>query len=817
MSWQRDHTTSTDLVRELPRPLVRIALAFMIGIVYARFFPVSIPFVLFLVIAGTVLWISLAYAAFSSHARWTLLLILTAGLGMLRMETLTLAHQNRIEEITHLAQVGPQTVTGSVVEHTPQPTTQTTQLILNTVNLEKGRMQTRIAWKLEMIVDTKEAEGILIGDRIQTQAQIVPIHRPHVPLHFDYREYRFSKGIFATSNPVDSSAIHVTGQSAWKPFRGHAYELMRLIDATFPGEANQEMRGLLASMTLGIRTEVPDTLRTALQRSGLAHLTSISGLHVSLVLIVLFHLLKLAGCKRRPAAIITILFSLGYMGLVGARIPTLRAVCMAYVMLGGYFIQRRSSNLNSLGLAALVLLALYPLELFMPSFQLSFYAVLILLLFAPAQRWLHRHVKWTVLRYGLQGFTASFLVTLGLAPFTIYAFHQWSWGAIVGNILAIPVTTFLLPCTYLWFLSTLLPFPWVGHGLAWMVLSLTRSLVTVIDWFGTNPLFHFNLLFPGFTIAALTSFALLLLSNPQMEILQRPYLKIRALHLSLLLVGLAIWLPLLSLGSPSLRIDFVSLGQGDCTVIRHQPNHAILVDAGPYPNPSKKREARLVQYLIAEGIHTIDAIFLSHPQNDHIGCMGEIAAVYPVSHFFESPAITDNKAYATLHKELEKQHTAIHPVTAGDRIRMGEELTFHVLHPDQAALNAEMDINEKSMVLLLDSPDIRMLLTGDIGGGTERQLIKAYPHLDIDIVKVPHHGSQYSSCMEFLQSIHAAFAVISVGKNTYGQPHEETVKRYKQVNAHILRTDQDGTIQLHQRTNKMRIYTTRSNILYIVN
>ena len=191
-----------------------------------------------------------------------------------------------------------------------------------------------------------------------------------------------------------------------------------------------------------------------------------------------------------------------------------------------------------------------------------------------------------------------------------------------------------------------------------------------------------------------------------------------------------------------------------------------------------------------------------------------MAAHFPVGLLIEGKTDCDTQVYQTFLHTLSQNRVPRKTVVAGDRIGIDPEVEIWTLHPNPESL-ATQDLNENSAVLRIRYRETDLLLTGDIGKSVERELCRRYENWEVDILKVPHHGSKYSSSAEFLQEIRPQFAVIETGRNPYGHPHLETRKRFYSIQTHVLRTDYDGTIRLRTFGRSYRLFATRSNRLYI--
>ncbi len=823
------HTPSK---RPYPRPMVNICISFLCGIVYARFFPFEYTLAFVCLLFLLAVWWKLTRdigPGENKRIHLRIFLCLTALIGALRMETLLRQWNERAKLVKEIADSGEHLFTGTIEEIRILRSGKASAVLAN-VRFEKRKRNQVFPGRVELYANTGKLASFLPGDQIQTRGQLVPIQGPSLPTGMNYQEYRFSHSIYGTISIDDD--IHIVSIPSSSSFqigrlRGFAYTALRRIHHLLPeisfrapddrNHDRQERLSLLSSICLGIRGGEPVDLQLALSTSGLAHVTSISGLHVSLILLVIAYALKGMGLKRKHAGAMTILLGIVYLLFTGARIPTLRAVMMAFVFIGQFFAQRKVDPLNSLALAACVLVLICPGELFLPSFQLSFTAVLFLILHRPMSQWLDERIRPRWLAWIPRSLLASFIVTAALFPFIVHYFHIWSWGAIPGNLLAIPIVGCLLPLTYFWIASSFLSLAALTNVLGYAVAYLVALLQGLIHFFSDKEMFWGILASPGFPLLLFPFLILLVLCREESLLIHWGAYRIRHYHAALALIALAVWIYSCPPIFQPLRVDCVSLGQGDCNIVCTPSGKTILVDGGPKPDDlENRRYSRLTEFLLAQGIRRIDLMVLTHPQSDHIGALGDVAAHFPVGLLIEGKTDCDSQVYQTFLQTIRQRRIPRKTVLAGDRIQIDPAVEIWTLHPTPESL-ATKDLNENSVVLRLQYHDFDLLLTGDIGKSVEKELCDRYENWAVDLLKVPHHGSRYSSSIEFLREIHPQFAIIETGRNSYGHPHEETQKRLHSIYAHILRTDRDGTVQLRTFGTGFRIHTTRSNHLYIHN
>jgi competence protein ComEC len=233
---------------------------------------------------------------------------------------------------------------------------------------------------------------------------------------------------------------------------------------------------------------------------------------------------------------------------------------------------------------------------------------------------------------------------------------------------------------------------------------------------------------------------------------------------------------------------FFDIGQGDSQLVVLPNNIKVLIDGGP---------TGAVLDNLAEVLspvdRRIDVLMMTHPQLDHFGGLIDVLNTYQVGVFVSSGRKADVEAYQELHDALVKNNVPYVQLTEGDALRIGD-VRFDILSPSpQESLSGEL--NDSSVVALLTAPDFKALYTGDIGQSTESRLVREYD-IDVDVLKVGHHGSRFSSSEEFLKEVSPAISVIEVGKNTYGHPTKAVLDRLAKYGSQIFRTDTQGLIKV---------------------
>lgn len=272
----------------------------------------------------------------------------------------------------------------------------------------------------------------------------------------------------------------------------------------------------------------------------------------------------------------------------------------------------------------------------------------------------------------------------------------------------------------------------------------------------------------------------------------------------LFLLNIFAWQEVFDLASQNiLKVNFLNVGQGDSVFIETPQMHQILIDGGPDSAVLEK-----LQKLMPLADRTIDLVILTHPEKDHMQGLIEVLQGYRVSYILWTGVVRDTPEYqkwtAALTEEQE-QGAKIMTVKSGQTIKAGK-VKIDILNPFENLAGKELeDSNDSSIVSRLVFKENSFLFTGDISSQAEKDIVSREVNLQSEVLKVPHHGSKYSTSELFLEKIKPEIAVISVGKNSYGHPTPETLQRLENFGIKVLRTDTNGDIKLISDGSKIRI------------
>ncbi len=536
---------------------------------------------------------------------------------------------------------------------------------------------------------------------------------------------------------------------------------------------------LMEALTLGDRSEIAReavragndlSVRDAFARAGLAHLVALSGQHVALLVGALLLLLGRTrlGLARYGVALA---FLALYLTLVGASPSITRATVQGGAVLLGLWVGRGKLDvLGTLGLAGAASVLLFPGWVFDLGFQLSFLAVLALTLTPRLEARMPQ--GWP--RWLRGGVAVTLLAEVATAPFVAHNFGQLPLVGLPANLLAAPLIAALVP---LGFLAGLLG-P-LGLLVNWLVAPIAGLLLWLVGALGAAPSLPWGLVAPAGWAAYVVFAAALAL-----WLLRR--ISARVLATVALLCALGTALP--ARIAPTRELVFLDVGQGDSTLVR-LGDFTMLIDGGGTPRGDYDVGAGTVlPALRALGVNKIDIAIATHADADHVEGLSSLLRALPVGELWIGQRKTDDPVLGAVLSVAEERRVPVREVRRGDRATAGGA-TFTVLWP-RGAPWSRAD-NDNSVVLKLEDRGFRTVFLGDLPDPLEGQLGVGR----LDLLKLAHHGSRFSSGAAFLAETAPGDAVISVGRNTYGHPNAEVLGRLQAQGVHVWRTDQSGAVR----------------------
>lgn len=544
---------------------------------------------------------------------------------------------------------------------------------------------------------------------------------------------------------------------------------------------------VLEALLLGERGRMDGETTSALQRSGLFHLIAISGAHVAILSFLIFTAFRFLRMPKRLSYLLLILLLLFYAFLVEGRASVFRAVIMALAYLIGKLLWKNVSLLNTISFSAFFLLLANPFYLFDMGFELTFAATYSIILFYP--RVLNFMPKLPLKMS--EFFVLSLTAQLGVLPFLVNSFHRVTFSAILLNFAAIPLAGLVMALGF-FFLGLSLASSFLAHGLALGIAHLIRFFLAVARLFDPLPVFSYRIPTPHLaTIISYFLFLVLLLLRPKSKA-QKPLIFL-AFALSLVIL---ISYPFPASSSGNLTVTFLDVGQGDSILVEFPGRKKMLIDGGGTPDDSFDIGEQVVSpFLWSKGIKQIDYLVLTHAHPDHMNGLKAVAENFKIMNFWEAFSPRESPAYTMLQNNLGSS-------VRKQRIFRGfvhqeGAVKLEALHPEDGLPHEREASNEEALVFRLSLGEQSFLLTADIGVQAESEIMEKNLAIKAQVLKSPHHGSRTSSSKDFLEAVGPQVVVITAGRaNIYGVPHPEILERYRRLGVRILRTDEDGAVEI---------------------
>ncbi|WLI91033.1 DNA internalization-related competence protein ComEC/Rec2 [Massilia sp. R2A-15] len=646
-----------------------------------------------------------------------------------------------------------------------------------------------LAWYAGFRDQVQQVGAVQPGERWQLTVRLQRPHGNANPYGFDYEVWQLEQGVRATgyvrpageaNRRLDSFVFSI----------GNLVEHCRatLRDRILAALPGKQYAGVIVALVVGDQRAIDQSDWTVFNRTGISHLISISGLHITMIAGVFALLagwlwrrsfftgaqLPLMLPAQKVAALAGAGAALLYVLLAGFGVPAQRTLYMLAVVAAALWSGRIASVSHVLCAALGLVVLLDPWAVLWPGFWLSFGAVAVIL-YATVGRVGARQAGFkAALRLGAH---TQYVVTLGLVPLTMLLFAQVSLASPIANAVAIPLVSFVV--TPLALAGSMAPAPLSGALLA-LAHFAVEGLAGFLEWMSASPLAVWSAPTPAPWVFCFAFAGTLWMLAPR----GWPHRW----------TGAAAWLPLLA-SLPShpaqgeMAVTAFDVGQGMALLIETS-GHRLLYDAGPLYSPDANGGNRVIgPYLKARGIDRLDGMVITHSDADHAGGALAVMAAVKVGWVASS---------------LPPAHPIVRAAGTHSRCAAGQQwswdgVQFEMLQPTLASYdNAALKPNARGCTLRISAGKHAVLLAADIEAAQEAQLVLASAgQLRADVLLAPHHGSGTSSTPGFLRAVQPALGIFQVGyRNRYHHPKAEVYERYREMGIARMRTDESGAIQL---------------------
>lgn len=646
-------------------------------------------------------------------------------------------------------------------------------------------------------IDPSLSANLFIGNQITVFGTLEKFSAATNPGQFDEQLYYKIENI---DFKLQADRITVTndGYSAYHVFLSSLKS--KLIEVYSHMLGDQEA-GVLIAMLLGEKYLLGEEIKELYQINGISHVLAISGLHVSLIGMTIFHLLKKLKLPIVLATFLSIFFIYSYGVLTNLSVSTSRAILMMILLLLSTIFGKTYDMLSAISLSALLILMQNPYQLFGAGFLLSYGAVLGIAVLLPRLTLLFPTKNPLLLSLYI-----SISAQLTTLPAIVYFFFQVPVYGVLTNLIILPFVTLLTLTSLLAGIVGVLHLP-----LGIFLIGGSNYILQFYEWICRLISY---LPKPLLTVGRPDALRILLygLLVLSFTLIVTRYKKKR----SILLLVTAVVILLMPNQAAGLEITFLDVGQGDGIYMKTVTGTTYLIDGGSQ-DVYKVGKNRLEPFLLSKGRDYIDYVIITHPDSDHTSGIIELIQEDRIRiGCLLLPNIEEkDEAYQGIETLAGSRRIPVQYLSAGDCIKDGE-LSLFCLHPSKGYKSSSQ--NAYSVVLSVSYGDFDMLLTGDLEEDGEMLVLEQLKSLEIwnrydekpstnyDVLKCAHHGSKNSTYEDLLKLIRPELSIISCGKNNrYGHPHTELLERLEDIGSEVLITNVNGAIMIITDGTRIRI------------
>lgn len=796
-------------VTVIKRPVFWILLAFVFGEVIAVFdLNIAVPCIVLAIIVIRKIIIK-AYEDMGAFV--VIFFTLITGFMLMSNEITTRNHIYDLKENTVIVQ-------GKIYKI--ENTAFGTNIYLKGVEVENGEKSVSVK---RIFVNTEKIPNVKIGNIIKVRGKLRQFEEAANKGNFDSRKYYLSLGFYGK---IEAGTIEVIN-SDYSGIRQGLYELrMEIIERLekLCSDNNgifsiiNNKNGIIGAIILGDKTDLDSDIKELYSVSGIAHILAISGLHISFIGMAIYRLLRRRFRFLFSAAVsIPVVLSFGIMS--GFGISTIRAIIMFILKIIGEVLGRKYDAITAISLAGLVLLVQNPFVVCNSGFQMSFGAIIAIVLILPiVEEILNTDNKI------IKVISANFTISLVMNPILAWNYYELPTFSFLLNIVVVPLMSVVIVssiagifCSCIMFgFGKVVIFPGCG------ILELYTFLCNIINKSSVASIVvgqpKVTIIIVYYAILLVVLFGLKnirtkytraekernIIKKETGLVLEKKAKKERRIKGQNVKLRLACIVGFLLLNcliyyipNPGFYITFINVGQGDGILIHGDNGTKVMVDGG---STSEKQVAKncIVPYLKAEGIGTIDYSIITHTDKDHISGILEIlennnSNRIRIKNLVMPDINMKDDTYNELIEKAKLKKINVLYIKKGDTLSLGKT-KIKCIYPETTTTAS--DKNDYCTVLSVKNKTSKILLTGDISKEIEEK-IKDDIEENYTVLKVAHHGSNYSSSEKFLKKVNPKYSIISVGKNnSYGHPGNETMERLRKQGGGIYRTDEKGGITI---------------------
>ena len=719
----------------------------------------------------------------------------------------------------------------------------------------------------KLILNLKKSDKLnnmpKFGDEIEVVGKIEKPSEARNYKGFDYKAYLKSKKIYGT---METKKIDILNRNKSNYLDKCLNSVQNSIKENMNKILKEDESALAVGILIGARSDISEEVENNFKMSSLTHMLAVSGSHITYI--VSAFTLILGKINKKATKVFTISFLIFFMALTGFTASVIRATIMGIIILLASLLFRKSDTVNNLCIAAFIILIFNPYTITDLGFLLSFAGTIGIislgntitdtinkLIYKVSKGKINVHEKAEVkqencssimneviknrvvnsskktnednkiivkiLKYIINSISITLSANIIIMPIMAYSFSTVSFTFWISNILAGPimeVVTILGFVVYFISLISIQIAQVLGILLNFLLSSLSKiaeisSSIPGALIYVKTPYIYECLIYYLVVVIILNLEKIkntIKIINCKYEFVTKFKKRIKVNIIVILILTITIKL-ILNFFPNSLKIYFIDVGQGDCTLIITPYNKNILIDGGGSEFGNfDVGENIVLPYLLDRKVNIIDYLLISHFDSDHIGGLFYVMENLKIKNIIISKQGKETENLKKLKKIIQDKKINLIIVKKGDVINIDKISNIEILFPERNLINENI-INNNSIVAQFKSLDFKMLFTGDIEAIAEEKIVELYNNsnkLESTVIKIAHHGSKSSSTKEFLDRVKAKIAVIGVGEdNNFGHPNQEVLQRIINFGIRVYRTDMNGEIILIYKNGKIKVNT----------
>ncbi len=547
----------------------------------------------------------------------------------------------------------------------------------------------------------------------------------------------------------------------------------------------QKTANLLLGLLIGQKDNIQEDIIKSFRTANLSHILAVSGAHTSYIILGLTYIITKSKAPRRIGYIITIIILLVFIIITGASYSVIRACIMSIITISAKLFYKKENFFISICVSLFIILIQNPFAINDIGLKLSFLGTIGIIVFNKniTEFFIRIKIKENIAKV----LSLTFSAQLMIMPITILNFNTFSLTFFISNILASPLLGIIIILGFIAIFVSFVLNP--ISKILFFVLNLFLELLIFISEIVTKIPGSSILVKTPNLVSVITYYILILFINYFFIIKKNPIRRFQKKIIKICTIKnikriikiiarifliISFLTMLVRVINPTLKIYFIDVGQGDCTLIITPKGKKILIDGGEGKNEI------LLPYLLDRGINKIDYIIISHFDSDHCNGLIEVMEKIKVGKVIVSKQPGESEEYRNILEIIKRKNIEAYVVKAQDRITIEKDLYINILNP--AGKLEFNDLNNNAMVAKLIYKNFSMLFTGDIEKAEENIAQKYKNNLKSTILKVAHHGSKTSTNEEFLKYVEPQIALIGVGENNkFGHPNQQTIEKLKNI------------------------------------